>query len=201
MFVLPNDIARKVILGELDYNKLPYDADNEGRKGWRLQDQARVNVSLEGFHKPICSALEEKCKKQECLLYLDVPTQDETCQLRALGIELQSEFNYFGYVKGGWACKEFQVDFPTAHFDLRYHVSYVGIDKIDRKESFKRLEDWASHWARYICLDCYIPYHQKPEHHYKIRNTEEEGYIEMCRCGSSYFEDIKQFIHDLKKTL
>lgn len=174
MFVLPKDIARRVILGELDYNKLPYDKDNEVAKGFYFEDQAKVNLELEKKHKAICTALEEACKREKCRLYT----------------------NKSGKIPNGWTCAEYKVDFPDAPFDSRHHITLIGNKEVELGPTIKNLDELARQGGRYVCLGCYYPYHKKPEQF--SEDGHGGGYMEMCFCGSDLFETIEGFAKLIK---
>lgn len=168
MFVLSKEAVRKMLSGEMSWDR-PYDMDNEFYKGLYFEDQTRVNLALEKHHKAACSALEKACAKESCNLY-------------QLGT---------GKLKDGWACKEYQVDFPTAPFDSRFHVVLIGDDKMNVEDTIDNLVELKQKGARFICMGCYKPYENKPEELY------EDGhggrYLEMCRCGSDLFASIDEF--------
>ncbi|HJX05915.1 MAG TPA: hypothetical protein VJ461_04335 [Candidatus Nanoarchaeia archaeon] len=172
MFVLPKDIARKIILGELDYNKLPYNHDNEKAKGFYLEDQARVNLALEKKHQAKCTALEEICHKEECRFYIKGT----------------------GRIKKGWACMEYKVDFPTASFDSRYHVTFIGSEMIELRLTSKNIKELEKKGARSFCLGCGYPYEKIPLRLVEAR-FDNNGYLEVCLlCDSWEFHDADSFI-------
>ena len=168
MFSLSSDIVKKIILKEVDYNSLPYNEDNEVSKGFYFEDQARVNLNLQGNHTPICMALETECKKSDCDFYA----------------------NKSGKIKNGWVCREYQVDFPEAPFDSRYHIPFIGNEEIDKDETIKNFKRFEELGAKYVCLGCKTPYENKPKQPYDDGHDE----IEMCDCGSDLFDDVGSFL-------
>ena len=175
MFLLPKHIVKKIILGELDYNDRPYDEENEIAKGWHAEDQAVVNKRLEKDHKPVCTVLEEICRKQACEFY----------STRS------------GSIENGWSCSEYKVDYPTAPFDRRLHLPLAGEDRIDWNETIKNLEDLAKNGGRYVCLGCTQVYQDKPTEPYETGHGFPD-LLEICPCGSDLFETIKGFIKIVK---
>ena len=175
MFVISKETVRNILSGELDYDKRPYDEDNEVNKGWHFEDQARVNLALEKNHEAVCSALEKACSRESCALY-------------KLGT---------GKMKDGWACREYKIDFPSAPFDSRFHVALIGNEKVNAKDTIDNLMELERQGTRFVCLNCYRAYEKKPEEIY------EDGhggrYLEMCPCGSDLFESIREFMELLKK--
>jgi hypothetical protein len=172
MFVTPKDIIRKVIMGELDYEKLPYDKENELAKGWHLEDQARVNLALEKSHDAICASLEEICRRETCMHYKKGTGKSDD----------------------GWACSEYKVDFPSADFDRRYHVTMIGNDKVDCDLTITNLKELKEEGANLVCLGCHFPYREKP----KEIDFGAGDYIEFCRCGSDLFMPIDDFMQRLR---
>jgi hypothetical protein len=175
MFRLSSDTVKKIILKEIDYNSLPYDGDNEVNKGFHFEDQARVNLNLQGNHTPICMALETECKKSSCDFYA----------------------NKSGKIKNGWICREYQVDFPSALFDSRHHTPFIGDDEIDKGETIKNFKKFEQLGAKYVCLQCKTPYQNKPKQPYK--NGHGGRMLEMCGCGSGLFDDIDSFLINMEK--
>ncbi len=176
MFVLPDNIVRKIINREINYNSIANPknkkvVNNEIMKGYLFEDQAKVNLSLEEGFTPICKALEEKCRKEKCILY------DE---------------GEFGKIKG-WVCREYKVDFPDADFDLRYQVVMIGINSVNKKETIKNLKKLEKQGGRYICLGCNDVCQKKRQEIY------EDGHggrmLDMCNCGSDLFIGIREFIN------
>ena len=177
MFTLPNDVVKKIIQDELDYDgaiTLPITEEvknNEIVKGHKFEDQAKRNLSLEQNYTPICSVLEEKCKKQDCVLFHE---------------------GNIGKIGEAWVCREYKVDFPEAPFDSRYHVPRVGVSDIDFDKTLDNFKKFKEQGAKYVCLGCNKPYETKRTEPY------EDGHggrmLEMCVCGSDLFEEITHFI-------
>lgn len=119
MFIVSSKIVKGIIEGRIDYNGLPYDKENEIVKGYKFEEQAKVNLSLCVKYNPVCLTTGKPCGKDDCVLFT----------------------HKSGKVLKGWACKEYQIDFPRAPFDQRYHVTFIGNDKIDAKETNKHLLD------------------------------------------------------------
>ncbi|HRY36261.1 MAG TPA: hypothetical protein P5230_00060 [Candidatus Magasanikbacteria bacterium] len=158
MFVAPASEILKVLKGKQGYEDIPYSRDNELLKGHKAKDQAIVNSKLESAgHSPICLATGEKCRKNCCPLY--------TSELR-------------GDLKEGWICREYQVDFPTADFDSRYHVLLVGTNRIDKQESRKNLLRLKEAGANVVCMRCRQVFAKEPE---------------FCSCDSDLFQSISSF--------
>lgn len=66
----PNSTVRSVIVGEIDYNTLPYDAKNETEKGMFFQEQAEFVAAHQG-QAMLCEALgAEACKQTACPLFI-----------------------------------------------------------------------------------------------------------------------------------
>lgn len=173
MFILPGSLVKQIITGEVDYDNLPYNLKNERLKGYRFEDQARKNLLLADYCQPVCRALSTSCKKGECPLFA----------------------NKSGNIPDGWVCREYQLDFPTAPFDLRYHVALIGVGDVDIQETKKHLEELVLDGARYICLGCKKVYATKPE---KIYDDGHGGrMMEMCSCDSDLFGAIGSFIKNI----
>lgn len=158
MFVAPKDEILRVLKGKADYEAIPYKRDNELLKGNKAKDQALVNLKLEAAgHVPMCLVTGEKCKKNCCPLY--------STELR-------------GNLKEGWICREFQVDFPSAEFDSRYHVLLVGTNKIDKAASRENLKRLKEAGANFVCIKCRRVFAKEPE---------------FCSCDSDLFQSISSF--------
>ncbi len=68
--------VRKVIAKELDYNKLPFDEENELYKGIALKDQVGIVKANQG-RRPLCEALDMlPCKKEACPIYIAPGAKD-----------------------------------------------------------------------------------------------------------------------------
>jgi len=182
MFVLPDNIVRKIINKEEPYDSIFGQSEitdtirnNESSKGYRFEDQARVNLSLEKNYKPICSVLEDSCLRTKCPLFKKGDT---------------------GKLKEGWVCREYKIDFPDAPFNLRYHVSRIGINSIDVDETLKHIEKLGKNGGKNICLGCHKVYENIPKQNY------EDGHggrmIDMCGCGSDLFEKLESFLESYK---
>ena len=64
-----NSNVRKVIDGEIEYNSLPYDEDNEVYKGMLTPEQQDVVIENEG-KEVLCEALDmNPCLGEKCELY------------------------------------------------------------------------------------------------------------------------------------
>ena len=174
MFKLPKEAVVRMLgcktpkkIAGLD---IPFDEDNEIAKGYHFEDQARVNLELERNYSDVCSASEQECKRNSCILFA----------------------RKSGKILNGWVCREYAVDFPKAPFDSRYHVSRVGTDKPDIAKSIKNMEELMQKGAKYICTGCYKVYASKPKTVY------EDGHggrmMEICRCRSDLFTGIDEFI-------
>ncbi len=173
MFVLSRKMVKEVIKGQKNYNDLPYDKENEVVKGYRFRDQARVNLALANKYVPMCRALDEPCQKETCLLFV----------------------NKGGDIQNGWVCREYQLDFPQAVFDSRFHVGFIGVDKVDPEVTKEHLGELENAGGKYICLGCSRVYTVKPREEY------EDGhggrYIEMCMCGSDLFDELSKVLGKL----
>lgn len=173
MFVLSKEMVKEVLEGKLNYNDIPCDQENEISKGYHFKDQARVNLALSKTCVAMCLALEKKCKMEACRLFA----------------------RKSGNIPNGWVCREFQIDFPEATFDARFHVPFIGVDKLDREETKKRFEELKTNGANYVCLGCKRVYANKPT------QWQEDGHgggdLEMCSCGSDLFDSIGSFIEKL----
>ena len=119
MFTLPKGVVLKIISGGIDCDSVPWNGDNEVSKGYKFEDQARVNLRLEKNYVAKCSVLEGDCKKEGCVLFVS---------------------GQMGKIDDGWVCREFKVDFPDAPFDARGLRWRVGTDKIDLAKSLKEIE-------------------------------------------------------------
>ena len=65
-----NETVVSIIKGQVNYNKLPFDDENEMYKGFALEDQKAI-VIANAHLEPLCEALNmEKCLKTECPLYI-----------------------------------------------------------------------------------------------------------------------------------
>jgi hypothetical protein len=170
MFVLSNETVRKMLDGELDYDEVPFDRENERTKGRKFEDQARVNLALSPRHVPICIATGNPCEKDDCELF----------------------DHKSGRLPDGWVCKEYKIDYPDVAFDSRYHVSHIGEDKLDIPATLVNLQALVEAGAKYICLGCHKVYQRKPEQEYEDGHGGRD--LEMCGCGSDLFEDIDSFI-------
>ena len=176
MFVLPNEAVREVISGKLNYDdisnpKIERVRGNEIAKGYKFQDQAKVNLKLEKDYTPTCSVLEQNCKKEECVLFKD---------------------GNIGELEKAWVCREYKIDFLEAPFDLRYHVSHIGINEIDILETLDNLKNLKEQGAEHICLGCHKVYQNKP---YEIYEDGHDGrLLEICKCGNDLFENINNFL-------
>ena len=176
MFVLPKDITKKVILGKLDYNKLPYNEENEVLKGFFLEDQAKVNLELgRQGHKPVCTALDEICMKEGCRLY------------SIMG----------GKIKNSWSCKEYKADYPDTKFDSRHHITFIGNESIDLEKTVKNIEELARKGAGYFCKGCGQAYEKAPQR-FVSECFGSGGYIDACSCGRMELFPPKLFAMTLK---
>jgi hypothetical protein len=62
--------VKKIISGEIKYDDIPMDIENEAYKGMAWKDQALVVRRNQG-KEPLCEALDMRaCKKEECTLYV-----------------------------------------------------------------------------------------------------------------------------------
>lgn len=62
--------VKKVISGEIKYDNLPLEIENEAYKGMAWKDQARIVKQNQG-KEPLCEALTmQTCKKEECPIYI-----------------------------------------------------------------------------------------------------------------------------------
>ena len=157
LFVVPKEEILLVLKGKADYEAILYNRANELLKGNKAKDQALVNLKLEAAgHIPVCLVTGEKCKKNCCPLY--------STELRNL--------------KEGWICREFQVDFPSAEFDSRYHVLLVGTDRINKTASRENLKRLKEAGANFVCMKCRRVFAKEPE---------------ICSCDSDLFQSISSF--------
>ena len=177
MFILPKEKVREIVLGKINYDDLPCDQDNELSKGFRLEDQARINIKLAERYLPVCVATEEACKKKQCPLFTDKT----------------------GKIKGGWACREFWLNFPKASFDAKLNFGLVGIDKIDEDASKERFKELKSAGGKFVCLSCKRVYEKKPMQFYEDGHGGRD--IEMCVCGCDLLDEIDAFIKNDDRTL
>jgi hypothetical protein len=175
IFILPNNAVKEIIEGKTDYNNLPFNEKNEKDKGYKFEDQANINLCLEKNHSAICSALEKECLRAKCSLFNE---------------------GKIGNLEYGWVCREYNVDFPNAPFDSRFHVALIGADKIDYQKSAQNLEDLKKKGGEHVCLKCNSVYAEKPIWHYEDGHGGRD--LEMCPCGSDLFETIDGFINMLK---
>jgi len=173
MFVLSEEVVKKILERKLDYNEIPYNKVNEVSKGLRFEDQAKVNLKLSKTHVAMCLASGEKCMMEGCRLFV----------------------RKSGKILGGWVCREFKVDFPEAVFNERFHIALIGDDRVDRDATKKRLKELKNKGANYICLNCKQIYAEKPVQLYEDGHGGKD--IEMCSCGSDLFDDIGPFIKRL----
>lgn len=75
-FFLPGQVwpesnanVRAVVDGTTDYNRLPFDEDNEVAKGTAFPKQQEI-VSRNQDSQPLCEARQyEPCRREECILY------------------------------------------------------------------------------------------------------------------------------------
>lgn len=175
MFKLPKAIVEGVVNGKIDYDDVPFDDRNELSKGGNFEDQARINFALEKSQPAMCSALEDACMKNACELY----EEDE-----------------FGKIEHGWVCREYQADFPEAPFDLRLHLAFVGLDKVDIADSIENLQELKEKGAKYVCFGCNQVYANKPTELYDDGACFRS--LDMCSCGSDLFDGIDSFINRLQ---
>ena len=71
-----HDDTKKIISGEIDYQRMPFDDENELYKGWALNDQATI-VKANQDNKPLCEALDmQDCKKEACPIYIAAGSKD-----------------------------------------------------------------------------------------------------------------------------
>ncbi len=169
MFVRSKETVRDILEGVLDYGKLPYNGQNEKFKGYMFEVQAGVNERLSRYRSN-CLALGEECRKEKCLLYK----------------------NKIGKNRKGWVCREFQVDYPSAPFNSRFHVIFIGNEKIDKEKTMGHLEYLKKQGAKYICMGCKNVYEEKPGEVYEDGHGSQ--YIDMCPCGSDIFLTLKSFL-------
>jgi len=68
--------VKKVISGEIDYENLPMDKENEAYKGFAFKDQAII-VKNNQNKQPLCEALEmQPCKQEGCPIYIAAGAKD-----------------------------------------------------------------------------------------------------------------------------
>lgn len=164
MFTLPKETILDIISGRISYNDPPICFANEGVKGFRLQYQSKINMKLENSLEAECRATITKCMKEDCRLYFDKPDH------------LQS-----------WACKEYQVDYPSAGFDSGLHIALRGADRINVEASIENIEILRKRGGNFACSLCSSLYEQKPD---------------ICRtCDSSAFEDVDSFLKKIKEDM
>lgn len=183
MFVLPDKVVKKIINKKIDYNSTfgineitETIQKNEITKGYRFEDQARVNLTLEKNYAPMCSVLESECLKENCVLF---------------------HKGNIGKIGKAWVCREYKVDFLDAPFDSRYHVYIVGVDSIDVEKTLKNLKKLREKGAKHVCLNCTKVYQKKREEVYE--NGHGGRLLEMCTCGSHLFQDINSFLDSQTK--
>lgn len=83
-------IVKEVIEGKIDYNNLPYDEENEVRKGYYFKELAEFIKRNEGMGKgAMCHATKKECLRENCRLYA---------------------FPKDGAAKG-WVCREYKIYF------------------------------------------------------------------------------------------
>lgn len=183
MFVLPDETVRKIISGEESYDYLFRGAEiteivrtNEIAKGYKFEDQARVNSSLGRNYNPMCTSLEAECLKNQCALFKEGSA---------------------GKIKDAWVCREYKIDFPDADFDSRYHVAHIGTSSIDVDATLKNIGRLMGLGGKHICLGCHKIYEKIREERY------EDGHngrmLQICTCGSDLFEKIGDFLARMKK--
>ena len=185
MFVLPNNLVKKIIKGDESYDSVFSEGEitetierNEVTKGYKFEDQAKVNLALEKNYSVMCSVLESECLKENCTLF---------------------KGDGAGKLKKGWVCREYKIDFPEAPFDSRYHVSHIGVGSVDFRGCLNQIEKLKDKGAKYICIGCHKTYETKRTELY------EDGHggrmLEMCTCGSDLFEDIDSFLKHYRDEL
>jgi len=172
MFKLPRNVAKDVLTGKIDPRDLPYFVPNQQVKYILSDEQARVNSALEKEHWPYCTALEKDCTKKGCLFYSAKNTGPEE----------------------SWACMEYLVDFPSAPFDERFHVVFVGTDSEDVPRTIDNIKYLTSQGAKYFCLSCKKTYENPPVDPFV--SSQENN---LCICGSNTLYSIDSVISALEK--
>jgi len=172
LFCLSDETVKEIIDKKTNYENVPKDKENEKIKEANLEKQARVNFLLEKAYSHVCKAIQEACRKENCLLY---------------GIIKIDE-------KQGWACREYKVDFPDADFDSRYHVPLVGEDRVNVLATIKHLETLKEKGARFYCVSCGQVYGKTREELKKEGKRDSD----VCNCEDFLFKPIENFIDFLK---
>ena len=170
-FCLPKEIVQEIISGKINHEDFQNNWPNKRDKENGFENQAKVNLFLEKNYNPVCSVLQENCRKEKCALFKKF---DDT---------------------GGWICEEYKVDFPSADFDLRYHVGLIGTDKPDVELSLKNLRELKKYGGKYYCISCGNIYAKTREELQKNN----EKILDPCSCEDFLFKTIDEFMDFLEK--
>ena len=171
MYVRSQESVKSILEGQMEFNELS-NTLNEMIKTWLYKDQAHMNRLLSS-HSPICRALKCECRKDDCVFF-------------------QKNIADF---EDGWICKEFQVNYPSASFDSRVHVTFIGEDTIDLQKTKDHLKYLMLEGARFICTDCKCVYQNIPQSINGNYQSEKSTFINLCDCGSEVFEPLDHFIN------
>lgn len=171
MFLRSQDVIKGVLNGLISSQELPQNKQNEMFKSWLFKDQAQMNIDLSA-HVPICRALGYECMKEECVFFK----------------------NNIAGSEEKWVCGEFQIDYPSASFDSRVHITFIGEDTIDMDKTREHLLYLMLQGARFICTGCKCVYQNIPQSITGYDQFAKPLYNNLCDCGSEIFEPLDHFI-------